>query len=122
MGLRRFLSFIGRVTERRTKVNKSDAKKQQEARRGIPLTRIKTEEEATEYERTKSANWAITEAPKNKALNGRDGYVTVSDLYGKAVKVKVKDINVDVDKVDVDKEKYNLKGNLRITGRVPLER
>ena len=65
----------------------------------------------------KTPSWPLTEAAKLK--KGVPGYVNVSDLYGHAVKVKVDNVNVSAH--DLDVSKLNLKGTLRITGRVPAE-
>jgi len=78
-----------------------------------------SKKESKEY-KAKGGDWGISEASKNTALDGAPGYLIVSDRYGKAVKFKVQNINVDVNKVRIDKNKYNLQGNLRITGRIPV--
>lgn len=61
--------------------------------------------------------WPLTEAPKLK--KDVPGYINVSDLRGRSVKVKVDNVNVNAR--DLDSRLLNLKGTLRITGRVPAE-
>lgn len=65
------------------------------------------------------AGWAQTEEPTKKHLTGKPGYIIVSDNFGKAVNVKVDDINQKVEDV-VLPDGNRLKGTLRITGRTPL--
>lgn len=72
-------------------------------------------------QKTEGGHWALTEAKKNQALDGAPGYIIISDNFGKAVKLKVDNINVDAENVGVDSKKYNLQGELRITGRTPVK-
>ena len=88
-------------------------------RKHVEKTVVKKED--AEGQKNKCAHWALSEAPKNAALDGAPGYIIVSDNFGKAVKTKVTNINVDTKDVKVDKDKYKLQGELRITGRIPVK-